>query len=100
MAKRKKSTSKRKKSSKSSKRSSGKIEGTKRAGPRVMEETMSEISRLLQEQEFASLEDANAFIRDHLQGKPLDNVSDEADWDPLRRAQELIYDAWETPNPV
>ncbi|HET7274148.1 MAG TPA: hypothetical protein VFI91_03165 [Longimicrobiaceae bacterium] len=95
MAKKRKSTSKPKKSSKSSQNSSGKTEGNTRAGPRVMEKTMSEIGRLLQEQEFASHEDANAFIQEQLQGKPVDVFSNEAEWDPLRRAQELIYDAWE-----
>jgi tetratricopeptide (TPR) repeat protein len=58
-----------------------------------MEQQMQALTRLLAEQEFASLDEANAFIQQHLAGgQPLAA----APATPLEEAQELIYEALET----
>ncbi len=61
-------------------------------GPQAMEQMLGDITRLLQEQEFASPEEANAFLQQYLQGgQPIPRMSAET---PLQQAQELIYEAW------
>jgi tetratricopeptide (TPR) repeat protein len=59
---------------------------------RLMEQQMAQIGRLLQSRDFASIEEANAFIQQLLAtgGLP-DTVPDT----PLERAQEVIYEALE-----
>ena len=60
---------------------------------RVMEQQMQAITRLLAEQDFGSLDEANAFIQQHLAGgQPLAAAPTTA----LEEAQELIYEALET----
>jgi len=58
-----------------------------------MEQQMRAITRLLAEQDFGSLDEANAFLQQHLaSGQPLTA----APTSPLEEAQELIYQALET----
>ena len=60
---------------------------------RLMEQQMQAITRLLAEQDFGLLDEANAFIQQHLaSGQPLAA----APATPLEEAQELIYQALET----
>lgn len=60
---------------------------------RLMEQQMQAITRLLAEQDFDSLDEANAFIQQHLAGgQPLATAPATA----LEEAQELIYEALET----
>ena len=60
---------------------------------RLMEQQMQAITRLLAEQDFGSLDEANAFIQQHLAGgQPLAAAPTTA----LEEAQELIYEALET----
>lgn len=60
------------------------------------ERLMAEVYRLMGEHEFASLGQANAFLRQSLaSGRP----ERREPASPLDRAQELMYDAWEEPAP-
>lgn len=61
-------------------------------GPRSMEKMMRDLTKLLEEQQFESIEEANAFL-EQFRGKPIPEArrSD----DPLTRAQELVYDAYD-----
>jgi tetratricopeptide (TPR) repeat protein len=61
--------------------------------PRVMERTMSEIGKLLGEREFASAEEANAFMQDLLNSGGLPATPKLT---ALEQAQDLMYQAWET----
>ncbi len=74
----------------------GRREDTPPQGPfdrRLMEQQMQAITRLLEGQDFASLDEANAFLQQQLAaGQPL--VAPPAT--PLEEAQELIYQALET----
>ncbi len=63
---------------------------------RVMEQQMQAITRLLEGHDFASLDEANAFIQQQLaSGQPL--AAPPAT--PLEEAQELVYQALETTGP-
>ncbi len=59
-----------------------------------MEKTTQDISRLLAEKDFDSMEEANAFIEETLQGGGLPQAS--APVTALGKAQELVYQAFET----
>jgi tetratricopeptide (TPR) repeat protein len=70
--------------------------GRGRFSPRSMEKLMSDISRLLEEQEFATMEEANAFLQELMEsGQPIPSREPET---PLEQAQELVYEAWDTGN--
>lgn len=61
---------------------------------RAMEKGMWDIARVLNEREFASEEEANAFLQEMLaSGGP----SAPANLTPLEQAQELMYEAWDSP---
>lgn len=60
---------------------------------RSMDKTMSDLGKLLSQQEFQSIEDANEFLAKHVMGAPAPSMEPET---PLEEAQELIYEAWET----
>jgi len=63
---------------------------------RVMEQQMQAITRLLEGHDFASLDEANAFIQQQLaSGQPLAAPP----VTPLEEAQELVYQALEAPGP-
>lgn len=61
---------------------------------RSMEKMMADLGKLLSQQEFSSIEEANAFLQDLLASSggviPASTPST-----PLERAQDLMYDAWE-----
>lgn len=60
---------------------------------RLMEQTLDSIGALLQGREFASIEEANAFLQSILsEGKPLPPPPTET---PLQKAQAVIYEALE-----
>lgn len=63
---------------------------------RSMERTLSDVGAALEGQEFDSIEQANAFLRELLQA---DGVPGRAPETPLDQAQDLMYQAWETPDP-
>lgn len=54
---------------------------------------MQQLSKLLEEQEFESIEEANAFL-EQFQGKPLPEMAPLED-DPIAQAEELIYEAYD-----
>lgn len=56
---------------------------------------MSDLGKLLEQQEFESIEEANEFLAQFM-GAPLPEMPPET---PLEEAQELMYEAWETPSP-
>lgn len=59
---------------------------------RVMEKTMSDIGKLFRDREFASLEEANAFLQQMVaSGEPIPSSSQT----PLEQAQDLMYQAWD-----
>lgn len=61
--------------------------------PRVTEKTMSEIGKLLEEQKFNSIDEANAFLKKIMaSGK----VPSSPKLTPLEKAQDLMYKAWES----
>jgi tetratricopeptide (TPR) repeat protein len=72
--------------------------GPSGSGKGSMERAMSEISRLLSQQEFDSIEDANRFLQGQLAGRSLDDLAPDSVQDPLGRAQELMYEAWDATN--
>ena len=62
--------------------------------PRAMEKTLADTGRLLQEQGFESLDEANAFLRDIMNsGTPLPSP---ANLTPLEKAQDIMYEAWDS----
>src|SRR5215210_1502327 len=67
--------------------------------PRAMERMTARIGRILDEQEFESIDEANAFLNQYLSegGASLEDAP--APSTPLERAQELIYDAFDTDDP-
>lgn len=61
-------------------------------GPRSMEKMMRDLTKVLEQQEFESIEEANAFL-EQLTGKQIPEMSPEDD--PLSQAQDLVYQAYE-----
>lgn len=61
---------------------------------RAHERTLADIDRILSDQEFGSIEDANVFLQTALLGGTLEREPAT----PLEEAQELMYDAWEEPS--
>ncbi len=62
----------------------------------AMERTLADVGKVLSEREFESMEEANAFLREMLRGGGVPRRVPET---PLERAQEVMYDAWESPDP-
>ena len=59
---------------------------------RASEKALQNIGKLLQERQFGSVEEANAYLQELLASGGIPTpVADS----PLERAQELMYDAWE-----
>lgn len=91
----KKSGTSRKKSTK--KRSSKKGSSSKSAAsprfidPRAMEKTLLDMGRLLEQQNFSSIDEANAFLQ---QFTHVDNIPRPTNLTPLEQAQDLMYEAW------
>lgn len=60
---------------------------------RAMEKTLADVGKILQSQEFDSMEEANAFLNDLMaSGDPLPKPPAET---ALEKAQEIMYQAWE-----
>jgi tetratricopeptide (TPR) repeat protein len=65
--------------------------------PRQMERLMHDLTRMLSEQEFESEEEMNDFLQRFMESnEPIPRHKAET---PLEKAQELIYEAWETESP-
>jgi tetratricopeptide (TPR) repeat protein len=63
---------------------------------RALEKTLADLGRLLNEREFGSVEEANAFLQQLMAaGSPLPSQPRT----PLEQAQDLMYRAWETAAP-
>lgn len=60
---------------------------------RSMDKTMSDLQKLLAQQEFESIDAVNAFLAENVLGKEMPSFEPQT---PLEEAQDLIYDAWET----
>jgi tetratricopeptide (TPR) repeat protein len=59
---------------------------------RAMEKTLADVGKLLSEQEFDSIEEANAFLQQVMgSGMPISSAAHT----PLEQAQEIMYEAWE-----
>ncbi|MDQ5827573.1 MAG: hypothetical protein M3441_25780 [Chloroflexota bacterium] len=67
--------------------------------PRAMEKVSQDLGRLLAEREFGSIEEANAFLENMLRESGGKLPSAPAPTTPLERAQDLIYEAFETESP-
>ena len=67
--------------------------------PRAMEKVSQDLGRLLAEREFGSIEEANAFLENMLREGGGQFPSAPAPTTPLERAQDLIYEAFETESP-
>ncbi len=61
---------------------------------RSMEKTMADLQRIMSEQHFESIDEANSFIQNLLQ-QTGGFVPDQAAESPLEKAQDLMYKAWE-----
>lgn len=60
---------------------------------RAMDKMMADLSRLLEEQEFDSIDDINAYLQQLMaSGEPIPTSAPRT---PLEKAQELMYEAWE-----
>jgi tetratricopeptide (TPR) repeat protein len=82
---------KKKSSGKSGKRRD--VSGLLPPDPRVMEKMMADLHRVLEEQDFESMEEANAFLQKMVEsGEPVPSSKPET---PLGEAQDIIYQAWE-----
>ncbi len=59
---------------------------------RALEKTMADLGRILNEQKFESIDEANAFIQNLMEsGQPFDRPGET----PLDQAQDLMYQAWD-----
>src|SRR5215217_5203105 len=67
--------------------------------PRAMEKVSQDLGRLLAGREFGSIEEANAFLENMLREGGGRLPSAPAPTTPLERAQDLIYEAFETESP-
>jgi tetratricopeptide (TPR) repeat protein len=67
--------------------------------PRAMEKVSQDLGRLLAEREFESIDEANAFLENMLREGGGKLPSAPAPTTPLERAQDLIYEAFETESP-
>lgn len=67
--------------------------------PRAMERMTARIGRIMGEQQFESIDEAQAFLNDYLSegGGSLEDAP--APSTPLEQAQELVYDAFDTDDP-
>jgi tetratricopeptide (TPR) repeat protein len=67
--------------------------------PRAMERMTARIGRILDEQQFESMDEAQAFLNEYLSegGASLEDAPTPST--PLERAQELVYDAFGTDDP-
>lgn len=67
--------------------------------PRAMERMIARMGRIMDEQQFESMDEAQAFLNQYLSegGTSLEDAPAPAM--PLERAQELIYDAFDTDDP-
>lgn len=74
--------------------SSGKQELSSFPDHRAMEKVLADIGHVMEEQDFDSIEDANAFLQDTLSKGELSPSSDR-EYTPLEKAQDLIYEAWD-----
>lgn len=62
----------------------------------AMERTLADVGSILSEKEFGSIEEANAFLQEMISKGSLPHRQPQT---PLEKAQELMYDAWENPDP-
>ncbi|HEV8045614.1 MAG TPA: hypothetical protein VGP38_10560 [Rubrobacter sp.] len=67
--------------------------------PRAMERMTARIGRIMAEQQFESMDEAQAFMNNYLSEGDTSLVDAPAPTTPLERAQELIYDAFDTDDP-
>ncbi|HET6567787.1 MAG TPA: hypothetical protein VFG50_07475 [Rhodothermales bacterium] len=63
--------------------------------PRSMEKMMRDMTKLLEEKQFGTIEEANAFL-EQFKGMPIPEMPH--DDDPLSQAQDLIYQAYDAPS--
>ncbi|HET7767302.1 MAG TPA: hypothetical protein VFN74_00925, partial [Chloroflexota bacterium] len=63
-------------------------------GRATMERTLGDLRAALADHDFSSIDEANSFLQRMLAAGGIPPAAPET---PLRRAQELIYDAWEAP---
>jgi hypothetical protein len=64
------------------------------ADRRALEKSVGDVTRLLEDQEFGSVDEANAFLEGMLSsGEPIES----SPRTPLGKAQDLMYDAWDSP---
>lgn len=66
--------------------------------PMIMEKEMSKLSKALENQNFGSEADAKKFITSFMESQQFD-IDTKKSKTKLEEAQELIFDAWESPNP-
>jgi ST7 protein len=64
-----------------------------------MERVIARLDRIMEEQEFESMDEANAFLETYLSGGSASLEDVPAPSTPLERAKELIYDAFDTDDP-
>lgn len=64
--------------------------------PRTTEQIMANVHRLLSEQEFETIDEANAFLQQLMASGELNRMAPSAET-PLEQAQELMYEAWNAP---
>ncbi len=64
--------------------------------PRATEQLMANIQRMLSEQEFESIDEANAFLQEMMNSGQLNTLASTAET-PLDQAQEIMYEAWNAP---
>lgn len=61
----------------------------------MIERSMADITRLIEQQDFKSEAELNAFLQQHVVGQPLDNTRSTAAT-AAQQAQDLVWEAWAT----
>jgi tetratricopeptide (TPR) repeat protein len=69
-------------------------EQTATVDPRSLERLHSDILRLMDEQEFETIDEANAFLSQFIGGKGKDIPKPNRELTPLEQAQDKMYEAW------
>src|SRR5262249_41532931 len=72
------------------------VSSTDPGGPSAAEAMSAELGRMLQESNFASIDDANAFLRSLVESGGA-RIGPGVARTPLEEAQDVMYEAWESP---
>ena len=70
-------------------------DGPKKIDRRIMEKSMRDIHKLLEQHDFESAEEANAFLADYVGPNATKELPSAREQTPLEKAQDLMHEAWD-----